>query len=465
MAQVVAGCTSIVPKQHPVLPVPSNWPADTMDRQGEGARVRAAELSWQAFFRDPPLRMLVEAALTNNRDMRVAILRVVEAREAYDIRHAAQFPELDLNVKGERSRVPGDLNVTGRSVTASRYGFTVGVRSWEIDLWGRVRSLKEAALHEYLGMDATRRAVRVSMIAAVANAYLGLRELDERIALAARTVDSRRESLRIFSYRYQVGATSQLELTQVQTLLSQPQMLYAQLAQSRAAQAHALGLLVGRLEPVQVATTVPHNDRDLFHDLRAGVPGDLLADRPDIVAAEHALLAANANIGAARAAFFPRVALTGEFGMASAQLNGLFNGEGRAWSFAPVISLPIFDGGRRRANLSLAQARADTAVANYELVIQRAFRDVADSLAARRWLTEQVVIQRAALDAQSERARLAQLRYDSGAISYLEVLDAQRDLFAAQQSLVQVRRYLLSSNVTLYAALGGGAQDPIASIG
>ena len=305
-----------------------------MDRQGEGARVRAAELSWQAFFRDPPLRLLVEAALTNNRDMRVAILRVVEAREAYDIRHAAQFPELDLNVKGERSRVPGDLNVTGRSVTASRYGFTVGVTSWEIDLWGRVRSLKEAALHEYLGMDATRRAVRVSMIAAVANAYLGLRELDERIALAARTVDSRRESLRIFSYRYQVGATSQLELTQVQTLLSQAQMLYAQLAQSRAAQAHALGLLVGRLEPVQVATTVPHNDRDLFHDLRAGVPGDLLADRPDIVAAEHALLAANANIGAARAAFFPRVALTGEFGMASAQLNGLFNGEGRAWSFA-----------------------------------------------------------------------------------------------------------------------------------
>lgn len=462
IALATAGCAPVAPSGRPALPVPSDWPADAMANPGRGIAPRAADLSWQVFFLDPRLRSLVETALANNRDLRLAVLRVAQARAAYDIRRADQLPEFDLNARGGRSRVPGDLNLTGRPVMVSSYGVFVGLASWEIDLWGRVRSLKEAALQEYLGTDAMRRAVRVSVIAAVADAYLGLRELDERIALAARTVRSRQESLRIFSLRYRVGATSKLDLTQVQTLLRQAQMLHAQLMQSRAAQAHALGLLLGAPEPPP-PDTAP-GDQALFHELSAGLPADLLVDRPDIVAAEHALHAARANIGAARAAFFPRISLTGEFGMASVQLNGLFDGEGRAWSFTPIISLPIFDGGRRRANLSLAQVRADAAVANYEKAIQAAFRDVADVLSARHWLTEQVAIQRAALDVQAERARLAQLRYDSGAASYLEVLDAQRDLLDAQQGLVQVRRSLLASNVSLYAALGGGAQNPIVLI-
>jgi len=465
VALAMGGCAPEAPPRRPVLPVPSDWPADAAAGLGLDAAPLAADLSWQAFFLDPRLRSLVETALVYNRDMRLAVLRVAEARAAYDIRRADQFPEFDLDARGGRSRVPDDLNVTGQPVTASNYGVFVGLASWEIDLWGRVGSLKEAALQDYLGTDATRRAVRVSVIAAVADAYLGLRELDERIALAARTVRSRQESLRIFSRRYQVGATSKLDLTQVQTLLRQAQMLHAQLTQSRAAQAHALGLLLGAPEPPLSATALAPDDRALFHDLRAGLPADLLADRPDIMAAEHALRAARANIDAARAAFFPRIALTGEFGMASVQLSGLFDGAGRAWSFTPIISLPIFDGGRRRANLSLAQVRTDAAVANYEKAIQTAFRDVANALSARHWLTEQVAIQRAALDVQTERARLAQLRYDSGAASYLEVLDAQRDLLDAQQGLVQVRRNLLASNVSLYAALGGGAQNPIALTG
>ncbi|MEG1328412.1 MAG: efflux transporter outer membrane subunit, partial [Janthinobacterium sp.] len=322
-----------------------------------------------------------------------------------------------------------------------------------------VRSLKDSALQTLLASDEARRAVGVALVAQVANGYLGLRELDERVELARATVDSRAESLRIFTRRFEVGSISKLDLTQVETLLSQALSLSAQLEQARAVQAHALAQLVGG--PVDLAPVAGEvrrfDDASVLQPLHAGLPSALLTQRPDLVAAEHQLRAAQANIGAARAAFFPTISLTAAYGTASAELSGLFDSGSGAWNFAPRLVLPIFDAGRIRANMDLAEVRRDVAVANYEKSVQGAFREVADALSNRRWLALQVDIGKTTLAAQSERARLAKLRYDNGAAPYLEVLDAQRDLLTVEQQLVQTRRALLSSQVSLYAALGGGA--------
>lgn len=466
---LLAACASSPSGQAPSEPpVAQNWPVDSRLEQEQGAA--AAQLSWRAYFADPDLVQLIETALENNRDLRLAVLRVQEARAAYGIQRSEQFPMVGVGGQAARSRVPGDLNPAGRSVVAGDYEAYVGFNAWELDLWGRVRSLREAALQEYLATDVAQRGIRLSLVAEVANAYLGLRELDERLALAAETIATREESYRIFRRRNEVGSVSTLDLTQVETLLNQAQALGAQLQKARASQAHALTLLVGSPLDLPPLANTRLRDDVVFAPLRAGLPADLLTVRPDIVAAEHRLSAAQADIHAARAAFFPRIALTGTFGTASAQLDGLFDAGSRAWTFAPTISLPIFDGGRRRASLDLAEVRGDMAVAEYERTIQIAFREVADALSSRKWLTQQVAIQRNAVDTQSRRARLAQLRYDNGAAAYLEVLDAQRDLLDAQQQLVQVRRALLSTHIALYTALGGGtaaapdgSSSPVAS--
>ncbi|MDC8758662.1 efflux transporter outer membrane subunit [Janthinobacterium sp. hw3] len=447
----LAGCASLAPPyQAPALPVPAAYPDGGAD--GAGA---AAQLAWRTYFSDPRMQRLIAQALENNRDLRVAALRVEEARAAYGIQRAEQFPSVGLGVEGSRARVPGDLNPTRKPLLSDQYQVGLSVGAWELDFWGRVRSLKDAALHRLLAGDAARRAVTLALVAQVADAYLALRELDERIGLAERTVASRSESLRIFKRRFEVGATSKLDLTQVETLLTQAQTLEAQLRQARELRAHALTQLVGAAP--DLAPQQGFDDAAVLPGLRAGLPSDLLAARPDIAAAEQQLRAAQANIGAARAAFFPRVTLTTALGTASAELDGLFDAGSRAWTLAPRLTLPIFDAGRNQAGLDLATLRRDVAVANYEQSVQNAFREVADALSGRRWLAEQVRIQRTALAAQSERARLAKLRYDNGAAPYLEVLDAQRDLLSVEQQLVQTRRALLSSQVSLYAALGGDA--------
>lgn len=437
------------------LPVAADWPSDARWTQDNG--VTAPDLGWRDYFTDPQLSSLIEAALVNNRDLRVAVLRVKEARSLYGIQRSEQFPTFDVGGQSARSRVPGDLNLSGRSVVSGNYSAYVGLNSWEMDLWGRVSSLKDAALHEYLATEAAQRGVQLTLVAAVAEAYLGLRELDERIGLAREMVTTREESHRIFTRRNQVGSISELDLIQVETLLNQARVLEAQLQQARAAQAHALTLLVGMSMELPPIDGKGLRDEAVFAPLRAGLPSDLLTWRPDIVAAEHRLLSAQANIHAARAAFLPRIALTGTFGSASAELDGLFDSGSRAWTFLPTISLPIFDAGRRRAGVELAEVRRDTAVASYERAIQVAFREVSDALSAQQWLTQQVAIQRHALVTQTKRAQLAQLRYNNGAAAYLEVLDAQRDLLDAQQQLVQVRRALLSTRIDLYNVLGGGS--------
>ena len=342
------------------------------------------------------------------------------------------------------------------SAVGAEYRAEVGLSSWELDLWGRVRNLKQSALEQWLATEAGYLSAELALVAQVADGYIGLRELDERLARARRSVETRQESQRIFTRRYQVGAVSKLELAQVQALLAAAQSLQLQLEQQRATQLHALGLLVGA-HPGPLPAQTPFEQAAILAGIAPGLPSQVLLGRPDVIAAEHQLRAANADIGAARAAFLPKISLTGSFGSASAQLDGLFDSGSRAWTFAPVLSLPIFSGGRLRANLDLSQVRRDIAVAEYEKTLQTAFREVADALAGQHWLSERLVVQQAALQAQTERARLAELRYANGSTTYLEVLDAQRDLLDAEQQVVQVQRALLSSQVALYAALGGGA--------
>jgi multidrug efflux system outer membrane protein len=454
----LAGCNLAPEYRRPELPVTNEYPADAPIRPGAKPDARsAAEVAWRDYFADPQLQAMIAQALEYNRDLRVAALRVLEVRAAYQIRRADQFPTLDATAGETRARIPGQFTGTGPT-TAAIWDVGVSVVGWELDFWGRVRNLKDAALEEFLATDSARRAVTVSLVGQVADGYFSLREIDERVVIARDTIKTREDSLRIFRRRFEVGTANRLEVTQVETLLTQAQTLGAQLEQQRAAQAHALTLLVGT-PPAGLADRAKLDDeRALVSEVPVGLPSDLLQQRPDIVAAEHRLKAANANIGAARAAFFPRITLTGFFGTASPELSGLFDGGTKAWLFMPQISMPIFDGGRLQANLDASKVRTDAAVAEYERTIQRAFRDVADALSAQHWLAEQIAIQRRAVAAQQERARLAQMRYDRGSATFLEVLDAQRDLLGAQQLLVQERRALLSSRVALYAALGGGSQ-------
>jgi multidrug efflux system outer membrane protein len=461
---LLAGCASMAPDyQKPALPVAASFPSDA---QPGAPKTEAAALSgqpaiavdWRAYFTAPQLQQMITLALAHNRDLRLAALRVQETRAAYGLQRAQGLPAIGVDAGASRTHIPAALSPSGRAVTASQYQVALGFNGWEIDFWGRLQSLKDAALQSYLATDEARRALTLSLVAEVANSYFTLRELDERLVLARRSIASREESLRIFTRRVEVGSASRLELTQVQTLATQARMLGAQLAQQRATQAHGLALLIGG--PVDMAPTVkPLDDDAVLHMLAVGLPSDLLVNRPDILAAEHRLRAAHAHIGAARAAFFPRIALTTQAGTASLAFDGLFEGAGRTWTFAPSMSLPIFDGGRRQSALDLSEVQRKQAVANYDKTVQTAFRDVADALSARQWLIELVRIGQEALAAQTERARLAKLRYDNGAAAFLEVLDAQRDLLAAEQALVQTRRALLSARVGLYAALGGGAQD------
>ncbi len=431
------------------MPVAATYPDAVPPSLGQPL----AAQGWRHYFVDPRLQALIAQALENNRDLRIAVSRVEETRATYGIQRAEQFPGISAVAEGSRTRVPADLSATGKPMISDKFQVGLGLTAWELDFWGRVRSLKDAALENYLAANSTRHAVALSMITQVANRYLALRELDERLALARKTSASRSESLRIFRRRVEVGSTSRLDMTQVEALWLQAKALSAELEQARAVQANALTLLVGA--PTSLVPVPGYfDDAGVLGELHAGLPSGLLLERPDIVAAEHQLKAANANIGAARAAFFPRITLIGSYGTASAELDGLFKNGSAAWSFAPSITLPLFDGWRNRSNLDLSWARRNTAVAQYEKAIQSAFRDVADALAGRKWLGEQVQILHATVGVQAERARLAKLRYDNGAAAFLEVLDAQRDLLTVQQQVVQARRALLSSRVNLYAALG-----------
>jgi multidrug efflux system outer membrane protein len=458
-AGVLSGC-SLAPKfTRPDAPVAADYPVSSAaaDKQ-----LHAAEIGWRNFFPDQRLQALISTALDNNRDLRVAALRIEEARAQYNIQSADLLPNLNGVASGTRGRTPASLSPTGTSVVSSNYQVGLSLASFELDFFGRVRSLNDAALAQYLATEEAKQAAQISLVAEVAKAYLAERAFSEQQDLAERTLASRRTAYDLAKQRFEVGASSELDLRQDEALLQSAHVAQLVLARQRAQALNALTLLVGKpltnLPPAQTLS-----EQHIVTDIPAGLPSDLLMQRPDIRSAEQTLRAANANIGAARAAFFPRISLTAGVGTASNELSGLFDSGSRAWSFAPQLTLPIFEAGRNVANLKLSEVRKNIEIANYEKTIQVAFREVADALVARKLLDEQIDAQRKVQDAQAARLKLADLRYKNGIASSLDVLDAQRELFSAEQDLVQARLLRLTNAIDLYRSLGGGLLETTAT--
>ena len=445
-ALLLAGCAPLSP-----LPaVDTGLPAGYAGAP-EAQAAESAPPAWREYFPDPALQALIDQALAHNRDRALALARLDEARALAGLQESQRRPQLALAAQAQRSRVPADLNLTRRPLLGAQFQAGLAMASWEPDLWGRLAQLDEAARQAFLASAAAARGVELALIHQLAQTWLQLAELDERLRLARAALASRDETLRIFTRRVEVGATSRLALTQVQVLQTQAAALVSQLQQQREAQWQALTLLAGAPpEPGAAPRLTP------LPALRPGLPAALLNQRPDLMAAEHQLRASDANVQAARAAYLPRIGLTAALGSASAELAGLVKSGSAAWSLAPELALPLLDGGRREQNLAVQQARRRQALVGYERSVRQALREVNDALSARQHLAEQAEIAGHTLTAQAERARLAQRRYDMGAAAFLEVLDAQRDLLAAEQQQVQARRALLASQVALYAALGGG---------
>ena len=447
-AAMLAACSMIPRYERPAAPVPGNWPYPAAV-----TGVAPSELAWDRFFTDGKLKQLIGIAIANNRDLRVAVLNIEQARAQYGIRRADRFPSVGVAVTG--SRTP-----TSSGSEASAYTAGLAVTAWEIDLFGRVASLSEAALAQFFATEEGRKAAQISLVSAVANAWLGLVADDELLKLTADTVKTREESQRLTKLRFDNGAASELDFRQAQSLAESARVTFAQLTRQRAVDLNALALLLG--QPVPADFQVPPTTEAItLPDVPAGTPSDVLVRRPDVRQAEQQLIAANANIGAARAAFFPRITLTAGVGSASSELSGLFKGGSWGWTAAPQMLLPIFDAGRNSAGLASANVQRDIAVAQYEKAIQTAFREVADALAGRATFTDQLQAQRTVAEAEGVRYKLSELRYTNGVSSYLDLLDAQRSLFAAQQALVTTRLQGLQNQVLLYKALGGGwVQSP-----
>lgn len=462
-AALAAGCSFTPDYLRPAPPVPETWPVAAGAGAGTGGETggirNVSALDWRDYFPDARLQALIAAALEHNRDLRIAVARVDEARALYGVQRADRLPNFSVGAGESAARTPADLNAAGRSMVARRYDVNVSLVSFELDFWGRIASLGEAAKASFLATEEARRAFRLSLIAGVADAYLTLKEAEERAELARQTVIARAETLRLVAARREVGLAGDLDYLQADGAHEAARAELASLERQQAVAGNYLRALVG-VEKEDWPAGRSLAEQGIVPDLAPGLPSETLVRRPDILAAEQRLLAANANIGAARAAFFPRIALTAATGTASAELSGLFEGGSRAWSFQPTLSLPIFDGGRLSAGANLAEARREIAVAEYEKAIQQAFREVADLLVARTKLTEQLTAQEAFDRAQAQRLVLAEARYKAGVSSFLEVLDAQREAFAARQGVIQTRRTLLSVAAQLYKALGGDEVSP-----
>ncbi len=450
-AMALAGCSLIPVYDRPAAPVPLQWPmgADAAPAQ---AAPPLQTLPWRDFVLDTRLRAVIGRALADNRDLRVAALAIEQARAQYQIRSADQTPTLNLAATGNRQPAPG-------GGISSAYTAGLAMASWEIDFFGRIASLKEAALAQFLASEEARRAVQTSLIAAVASAWLNLQANDELLVLTQRTLVAREDSLRLIRLRFDQGVASALDLRQAESLVASARVALAQQQRLRQQDVNALTLLAGQSLPEELLDTRGGSEVP-FAPVPAGLPSDLLARRADVRQAEQLLIAANASIGAARAAFFPRIALTASAGTASNALSGLFKDGSWGWTLAPQAVLPIFDAGRNQAGLDSARVGREMAVAQYEKAIQVAFREVSDALAGRATLGDQWQAQQAQTEAEAERLRLADLRYRNGVASSLDMLDAQRALFASQQALAQTRLALRQNQVLLYKALGGGWDMP-----
>ncbi len=454
----LSACGTMMPDYlRPTSPVPAVL---TQPAELAGAADTAAleATPWQDYFADARLREVIALALANNRDLRVAALNIERARAQYGIQRADLFPAIVAGGGQSAQRVPSDLNSSGDAVISRQYSANLGFAGYELDFFGRVRSLEAQALQNFLATEEARRSVQISLVAEVANAWLRLAADNERLALARGTLGTRQKSFELTRRSYEVGVASALELAQTETLLQSARADAARYTALVEQDRNALELLVGAGVP---AAQLPEGLGEAVSTLAALPPGlssDVLLRRPDVLQAERALQAANANIGAARAAFFPSITLTATLGTAGASLDGLFDGGSGAWSFVPQIRLPIFDSGRLQASLDVAEIQRDINVANYEKALQSAFREVADVLAERATLAEQLDARRALVDATRRSFTLSEARYRGGVDSYLTLLDAQRSLYAAELDLIGSRLSDATNRVTLYKALGGGWQ-------
>jgi outer membrane protein, multidrug efflux system len=463
-ALFLSGCASLAPEyQRPTSPISAQFPPQFPVVSGAFAAstTPASDIEWQSFFTDVKLKQLIGAALQNNRDLRIAVLNIEQARAQFQIRRADQFPTLNAALTGSRQSTAATPN--GPAGISSLYSAGLAVTAYELDFFGRVASLKDASLAQYLATEEGRKTAQISLIASVATAYLGLLADDELLAITQQTLSTRQASYKLARLRFDSGVASELDLRSAESLLEAASTALAQQTRQRALSENALTLLVGQAGGIDVANKEALKDASFaaatLQDVPAGLPSDLLVRRPDIRQAEQLLIAANANIGAARAAFFPRISLTATAGSASSRLGDLFQSGSWGWSLAPQLLLPIFDAGRNRAGLASSKAAEGIALATYEKAIQTAFKEVADALAGRATFAEQLRAAQAQANAEAVRYRLADLRYQNGVASQLDQLDAQRSLFAARQAVVQTRLAQLQSQVTLYKVLGGGWKD------
>jgi outer membrane protein, multidrug efflux system len=454
----LSGCVSMAPEYtRPEAPVPSEWPsgASYKDSAAKPGDRSAADITWQEFFIDGQLQKLIALALENNRDLRIAALNIEKSQALYRIQRADLFPAVNAAGSAVEARTPGVLSATGHAITTHQYSVNLWVSAYELDLFGRVRSLKDQALQQFFATEEARRSIQISLVAEVASNYLTLAADKELLKIAQDTFASQQTSYNLIKRRFEAGTSSELDLRQAQTSVDSARVNIARFTSQVAQDENALALVIGSPVP---ADLLPSGLSEItaLKELSAGLPSEVLQRRPDIMQAEHLLKAANANIGAARAAFFPSITLTTSIGLSSDQLSGLFKGGTGTWSFAPQITLPIFDAGRNRANLKVSEVDREIFLAQYEKTIQSAFREVADAFAQRGTLGDQLEAQRSLTDANATSYRLSQARYEKGIASYLNVLDSQRSLYSAQQGLITVRLSRLINLVTLYKVLGGG---------
>ena len=441
----------------PSAPVPEEWPQGPAYTEARAAQSAPAvrTLSRQEFFADEQLQALIELALENNRDLRLAALNVERARALYGIQKSELFPVLNAVGAGGKERRSADLISPGEPRTVEQYSAGLGIAAWEIDFFGRIRSLKDQALEEYLATDEARRSAQIALVAEVASAYLTLGADRENLELARSTLDTQQAAYDLVKRQYEVGVATELDLRQAQIPVDSARADVARFTRTVAQDQNALNLLTGSSVPedklpADLESIEP--PKEIF----SGLPSAALLNRPDIIAAEHRLKGAYAFIGAARAAFFPRISLTTSIGTASDELSGLFGNHTGTWSFAPQITVPVFDA-RTWAAYRVSKAEREILLTRYEKAIQTAFREVADALAVQGTLDQQLAAQQSLTNAVAETYRLADMRYAKGIDSYLGVLDAQRSLYSAQQVLISLRLVRLVNQVRLYAVLGGGA--------
>jgi multidrug efflux system outer membrane protein len=450
---LLGGCTMIPKYDRPAAPVSDSWPNGST--QTSATNNAAADIDWRDFFDDARLQTLIGLALENNRDLRIAALRVEEARARYRIQRAELYPGVQGEASALRQKTSATASDANRASLITAYTVDASA-SFELDLFGRVRSLKKEALEKYFATDEARKSLQIALISEVASGYLTLLQWQEAKTIAQQTLEAVQASFNLNKRSFEAGAASELDLRTAEAQVQTAKVSVANYSQLLAQSENALVLLVGQPLPNNPPDGQSLREQHLLTDLPAGIPSETLQRRPDILAAEHNLKAANADIGAARAAFFPRILLTGSAGTASARLTDLFTGPSAIWSVSPQITVPIFEFGATRGKLDVSKIGKKIEIANYEKAIQTAFREVADALAVRSILDEKIKEQELLLIAQQKRFDLTNARYRQGVDSYVDVLLAQQDLYAAQQFLLQFQASRLLNAVTLYRSLGGG---------